>query len=203
MRAVRKKYIYTAIAVILFVIIIIGCIFLREKILKYRYPVHYREYVELYSDEYDVPEEIIFAIILVESGFDKNAKSHADAHGLMQILPSTYEWLSELMGESFNADDITEPESNIKHGVFYLSFLYDMFGNWDTTIASYNAGQGKVSNWLSDTRFSDDGETLKDIPGDETRNYVKKVKKAAKIYVMLYYEKNNDSKERQGQYEYR
>jgi soluble lytic murein transglycosylase len=72
--------------------------------------------------------------------------------------------------------------------VYYLSYLYKRFGNWDTALAGYNAGHGRVSDWLTDTRYSDDGITLKAIPYPETEQYVKKINKVKLIYVDLYCE---------------
>ena len=83
-----------------------------------------------------------------------------------------------------------DPETNIKYGTYYLSRLYNRFGDWDTALAAYNGGEGNVSEWLKDKKYSDDGIKLKTdkIPDEfsETKNYVKKVNKALKKYKELY-----------------
>ncbi|HBR32836.1 MAG TPA: lytic transglycosylase, partial [Clostridiales bacterium] len=158
-----------------------------------RYPKEYEEYVVKYSNECNVPQEIVYAVIYCESGFNKDAVSPDGAIGLMQIIPDTYDWLSRIIGESYAEGDIYIPENNIKYGVSYLAYLYKRFGNWDTAVAGYNAGHGKVSEWLSDSRYSDDGVILKKIPYKETDNYVVKVKKVKKIYIELYFNENTSS----------
>ena len=153
------------------------------------YPRHYSEFVEKYSAEFGVPETIIYAVIKTESDFVANAVSPATppALGLMQLTEETYEWVSGKLKEKPSAFDIYDPDTNIRYGVWYLSYLYGRFENWDTAFAAYNAGPGNVSKWLEDSEYSSDGETLSYIPFKETRNYVKKVNKAIELYDRLYY----------------
>ncbi len=158
---------------------------------KRTYPQRYSAFVTKYSADYGVPETVIYAVIKAESNFDKNAVSSADppALGLMQLQEETYEWISSylLKEEMPSPFDIYDPATNIKHGTRYLAYLYGRFENWDTAFAAYNAGPTKVSGWLEDPEYSDDGKTLKNIPYKETRNYVKKVNDFKEIYERLYY----------------
>ena len=157
---------------------------------KRRYPRTYSEIVEKYSAAYGVPEPIIYAVIKGESGFNKNAVSSSEppALGLMQLTEETYEWVaSYLLKETPSAFDIYDPETNIRNGTRYLAYLYGRFGNWDTVFAAYNAGPGNVSEWLEDSEYSDDGETLRYIPFKETRGYVEKVNRFRETYERLYY----------------
>ncbi len=151
------------------------------------YPREYSEFVSKYSAEYNVPEALVYSVIHVESNFDPNAESHAGAKGLMQLMPDTLDWLSRLLDEEAPTGEITDPETNIKYGTYYLRHLYDRFGSWDTALAAYNAGHGRVGNWLNDSRYSDDGINLKNIPIEETRNYVNKVIDNLEHYNKLYY----------------
>ncbi len=151
------------------------------------YPREYAEYVSKYSAEYGVEEALIYAVILTESGFDADARSSAGAVGLMQLMPDTLDWLSRLMGEKEPTGDISDPETNIKYGTYYLHHLINRFDDKDTAIAAYNAGHGRVANWLNDTRYSDDGKTLKHIPLDETDNYVNRVNTRYEKYIKIYY----------------
>lgn len=171
------------------VIIVFLCIWsmattLIDNFSKRAYPKMYSEYVERYSSEYSVPEEIIYSVILVESGFDKNATSHAGAQGLMQITPETYDWLLYLRGEE-KSESLYEVETNIDFGTYFLSHLYKKFGNWETVFAAYNAGMNRVSEWLENPEYSD-GENLTRIPFRETENYVKKVINAIIKYEQIY-----------------
>ena len=65
--------------------------------------------------------------------------------------------------------------------------LHNQFETTQTALAAYNAGSGNVSKWLQDSNYSDDGKTLKDIPYEETKKYVKKVMIVQKIYQWIYH----------------
>lgn len=184
----RNKRKIIAVAALTVIVLIAGYLILYRYIQKQLYPLKYEAYVAKYASEFDVPQEIVFAVIYTESSFREDAVSKKGATGLMQIMPNTYEWLAKMKGESYEEDALNNPETNIKYGVYYLSYLYKRFGNWDTALAGYNAGHGNVSSWLADTRYSDDGVTLKAIPYPETEQFVKKVNKVKRIYVDLYCE---------------
>lgn len=170
-------------------VILVFCVMLTSCNAYYRskYPREYSETVAEYASEYGVPEEIIYAVIKCESDFNPDAVSSAGACGLMQIMPKTYEWLTRLMGTEYDPDTIFDPDSNIRSGVYMLSYLYRLFGCWETVYAAYNAGQGTVGGWLADTRYSADGVTLSDIPYPETERYVDRVADAREHYSELYY----------------
>lgn len=154
------------------------------------YPREYSDYVTKYCLEYNVPEPLVYAVIQTESRFNPDAVSRVGAKGLMQLMPDTLDWLSRLLGEDYPSGSISDPETNIKYGVYYLRHLYDRFKNWDTALAAYNAGHGRVASWLEDSRYSDDGVILKNIPIEETKNYVNKVNAACQQYKEIYYEED-------------
>ncbi|MBE6692035.1 MAG: lytic transglycosylase domain-containing protein [Ruminococcaceae bacterium] len=175
------------IGIIALVIFAVAAIKIIPYIKKDLYPREYSEYVTLYSKEYNVPEHLIYAVIHSESGFDKDAVSSVGAMGLMQLMPDTFQWIAKRIDVDFENLDITDPETNIKCGTYYLNYLYQRFENWQTCLAAYNAGPNKVANWLLDSRYSDDGKSLKNIPITETYNYVNRVFSAEKEYIKLYY----------------
>ena len=153
------------------------------------YPREYREFAEAYAKQYDVPVNLVYALIRTESGFDPEAVSSVGAVGLMQMMPSTFRWLADdILCEELADEALFDPEVNIRYGVYYLRRMYDRYGNWQTAIASYNAGSGRVDDWLRDSNLTDAaGELDPDkIPFEETRNYVKKVAKAYDAYCRLY-----------------
>ena len=161
----------------------------RDHLQKQLYPRHYTEYVERYADQYGVPKNLIYAVIETESGFRADAVSPAGAIGLMQLMPVTFEWLTEYqLRENLPARKISDPEINIRYGVFYLRWLYDRYGHWTEACAAYNAGHGNMDKWLQDREMTDeDGRLLVNrIPNDETRTYVKKVHNAYDAYARLY-----------------
>lgn len=173
---------------ILIMSILIGTaiVLLDDYILSRTHPLKYTEYVEQYSNEYFVPREIIYAVIKCESSFQSDAVSYKGAIGLMQITPDTFDWLNSKTGEELLPELLYNPAINIKYGTYFLSMLYTEFGNWNNAWAAYNAGRGRVSEWLLDERYSRDGY-LTDIPYEETREYVKRVEKAAEVYKRLYF----------------
>ena len=153
---------------------------------KMRYPLAYQDLIAAASEEFDLPKDLLCGVIWCESRFKPDAQSSAGACGLMQMTPATF---GEVLGrlELPEDTDIFAPEQNIRCGAFYLRQLYDLYDeNWETALAAYNAGMGNVNNWLSDPRYSDDGETLKDIPYPETAAYVQKVQEAKEVYRELY-----------------
>lgn len=153
----------------------------------YPKPSEYAQYVSRYSSEYGVPEELIWAVIKTESNFKASAVSGVGAVGLMQLMPDTFnEITNSRLNERLDAGMRYDPETNIRYGTYYLSYLYARYGSWSTALAAYNAGLGKVDVWLENKDYSNNGSTLNHIPYKETRNYVKKVQKALEMYEKLY-----------------
>lgn len=156
---------------------------------KANHPADYEEIISRYSEEYNIPKDIIFAVIKVESDFDPKAESSAGAMGLMQMIPSTFEWLTgkEHLNENLPLQKLFDPEVSIRYGTYYLAYLYRSFDyNWHTVFAAYNGGEGNVRKWLKDPECSDGKGNLTYIPFQETRNYVSKVEEARITYQELY-----------------
>ena len=179
-----QKAVVILILIAVFATLAVLCVDDIEKIF---YQREFTEYVTKYSNEFDVPEALIYAVIRTESGFDPEARSSVGAIGLMQLMPDTLDWLSRLLDEEAPTGEITDPETNIKYGTYYLRYLCDRFGNLDTALAAYNAGHGRVASWLTNKEYSDDRITLKSIPFEETKNYVNKVTSDYNTYKKLYY----------------
>ena len=181
-----KRKIRRIIASTVLLAIILSALFAGGNYLKTKffYPVKYQEYVEMYSKEYSVDEALIYAVINCESGFDPDAVSVAGAMGLMQITPETFTWLQtkDETEETLPDSALYDPETNIKYGALLLSLNIQEFGNIHTALASYNAGRGRVSEWLEDERYSTDSRTLLAIPYPETADYIEKVEKHYKVY---------------------
>lgn len=144
------------------------------------YPMPYRREVEGLSS----CPAFLYAVIKTESGFRADAVSGAGAIGLMQILPST----AAFMRERYHMDEgsLFDPHYNLLIGAKYLSYLENRFSDLDTVIMAYNAGEGRVSLWLKDKRYSPDGKKLTSTPFAETNAYLKKVKKNFLIYRIFY-----------------
>lgn len=154
------------------------------------YPMAYSEYVDKYSQEYNLDKKMVYSVIKAESGFNEKNRSHTGARGLMQIMPDTGQWAAEVMGlDDYNSEKLYEADTNIHIGCWYLRYLMDMYDeNMSTALAAYNAGLGNVSRWLEDKQYSDDGCTLDYIPYAETDGYIEKTLKYMEKYDKYYEE---------------
>ena len=149
----------------------------------YPQPDQYIESVQKYSERFNVPEELIWAVIKTESGFDSSAVSSVGAVGLMQLTEATFNEIStQRLKEGLAAGMRYDPDTNIRYGTYYLSYLYQRYGNWDAALAAYNGGLGNVDSWIDENGKL----SVNDIPFRETRNYVKKVNRARRKYEDLY-----------------
>ena len=168
--------------------------FISEAIERRLYPLYYTDVVEASADEFGLPPELVYAVILTESSFDADAVSSAGAKGLMQLTDDTNEWVAWRLGEEAEPSRIFEPGLNIRRGCYLLSYLYERFGGWNEALAAYNAGVGRVDGWLDDLLYSSDQKTLiiDKLPIEETRSYIAKVLKSAEKYKKLYFEENSE-----------
>lgn len=152
------------------------------------YPLGYREQIVNYSNEYNLDPILVATVINVESNYNKEARSHQDARGLMQIGPQTGEWgAQELQISDYSSESLYDPDINIKIGSWYLNKLNYEFGAEEKIVlAAYNAGSGNVKKWLNNIEYSQDGRELNNIPFDETREYVEKIDKRYELYSNMY-----------------
>lgn len=178
---------------IVFVLLVLGWVCVEKNIaLKLLHPRFYKEYVHTYSKEFDIDENLVYSIMKVESKFNKKAISKRNAKGLMQISDVTQKWAKDEL--NLEKIDIFDPKTNIKIGCWYLSKLYKEFDDLELVIAAYNGGSGNVNKWLNNIEYSHDGSKLHNIPFNETKNYLKKVKENYLIYKALYREEESNEK---------
>lgn len=177
---------------LLFVIIvaIIAVLFIQSTWISERlYPVKYKGIIMEKSNKYEVDPHLIAAVIRVESNFKPSSESPKGAVGLMQLMPTTAEWIVERAAMDAVSDDKLklDPELNIELGTWYLKHLLERFeGDMIISIAAYNAGPGNVSKWLSEQTWDGQYESADQIPFGETRNYVQKVVYYYNKYKELY-----------------
>lgn len=165
--------------------LILGAILFSDSIYRRIFPLKYGVEVADAAKDYGLDRWLVYAVIKVESDFVPDAKSSAGAIGLMQIMPVTGEWIAWRKNESYRQERLTEPAYNVDMGCYLLSYLLDYYdNNLDYAVAAYNAGSGRVDEWLEDPEYFD-GTTL-EIPYPETSNYVAKVKYAYEKYKDLY-----------------
>ena len=194
-RARRMRAVLTLIQVLTIAVLVLGIGGLGVWMLLERrpemtittYPVEYEELIRQYAAENEIPPAYVAAVILAESSYRPEAVSQVNAQGLMQILPSTAEWIAGKFDESYMEGCLFDPETNIKYGCWYLGFLMRRYdGSMRCSSAAYHAGQGTVDKWLADPAYSSDGKTLDKIASDATGTYVERVLKYYEKYEEIY-----------------
>ena len=176
-----KKFI---IAIVFIIIIAFG---VKIVVTNYLFPFKHKEAILKYSEEYDLDPYLVLAIIKAESKFNADARSNKDAVGLMQITEDTAKWVAQKMElTDYSTSKLYDEEYNIKMGCWYLNNLREEFNEKDLFVAAYNAGRGRVNEWLNDSRYSKDGKVLTYIPYDETKQYVDRVNTYYEIYKYIY-----------------
>ena len=176
------------VTILLFVISISMILIFSKDILRTMYPIKFQQYIEKYSQIYDLDKYLVASVIKAESNFDTDATSLKNARGLMQITPSTGEWIAEQMNlVEFSPEKLYDPEQNIFMGCWYIDNLRKEFNNnYLLILSAYNAGRGNVNKWLKNPDISQDGQTLNYIPFKETELYVKKINLSYNIYKYVY-----------------
>ena len=148
------------------------------------YPLH-----RIAATTWKVPTEYAMAVARQESEFDATAASSAGARGLMQLMPATAQRMAELAGVPYQPAKLTaDPVYNARLGTEYLARMLDRYdGSYILATAAYNAGPGRVDDWLESvgdprTPGMDAVTWIESIPFTETRNYVMRVLEALHVY---------------------
>jgi soluble lytic murein transglycosylase len=153
------------------------------------YPRAFPEYVLPLAHKNNINPYIVWALMLVESSFNPDSLSRANAKGLLQVIPRTGWKISELFGdEDFGPFDLLDEEHSITQGIFYLGRLIQKFHGQELfAFAGYNGGPHRVGGWL-DIRGHDIplDEFIEEIPFNESRGYAKKVLRFIAVYMELY-----------------
>ncbi|MBV5261649.1 tetratricopeptide repeat protein [Synechococcus moorigangaii CMS01] len=138
------------------------------------FPFPYAEPIQRWAAENDLNPLLVVSLMRQESRFERNIESPVGAKGLMQVMPSTAEWIAQqTTGNTYALD---EPEDNIKLGTWYLRYTHQEYDdNSMLAIASYNAGPGNVAQWLQRYGLDDPDTFIEQIPFNETKNYVESV----------------------------
>ena len=156
-------------------------------LLKVVFPLSYWPLIRLNSLNYDLDPYMIAALIAQESTFVPDIRSHANAIGLMQLVPSTgRRYARTLKLRRYSTSLLKTPETNVKLGTAYFSDLRRRFGGDHYALASYNAGEYRVARWIAERPGLDQDEFIDDIPFPETQNYVKKILGTSEDYRRLY-----------------
>lgn len=150
-------------------------------------PSSIRTLVDAAAESSGVQAEFIYSIMRQESSFDPEARSHADAFGLMQLIPTVAEHANASAKTDYSKpEDLFRPDVNIPLGATFLRELLDRWGGqMPLAAASYNASERAIQGWLQ-TRYRGDALAfIEEIPYDETRGYVKLVARNFVFYSRL------------------
>ena len=148
-----------------------------------RFPLHHDTTIRREAARHNIDPTWVAAEIRAESVFNPRARSHADARGLMQVLPSTGAGIAKRLGVPWRGgDSLYEPDFNISLGTAYLRELEDKYGMTYTAIAAYNAGPAPVARWQSQRPGMDADFWIETISYKETRDYVARILAFSVIY---------------------
>lgn len=135
---------------------------------------------------------IVLGLSRQESEFHPGAVSHAGAHGLMQLIPTTARATARKHGLPFRRDWLTErPAYNLTLGQAHFADLVEDFnGSYIMAAAAYNAGKTRVRRWIREfgdprAKNVDAVDWIEMIPYSETRNYVQRVMENTLVYRTL------------------
>ena len=164
-----------------------------------QHPLVYGDLITQYAAAQELDPALVSAVILCESSFDAQAESRLGARGLMQLMEETAGWVAHKLGEddaSYTFDRLYDPETNIRYGTWYLSYLSRRFdGDATKIVCAYHAGQGNVDAWLKNPQYSSDGVTLDVIPTEDTATYAGRVLRARDVYRKYYFPVPDEAQE--------
>ena len=152
--------------------------------LELRFPLEHEELVTENARLHGIDIAWVFAVMRQESAFMSNARSHAGAMGLMQLMPATARQVAKnvLKTPPPRRQDLFEPDTNIALGSAYLKQMKGRLG--DSAVlatAAYNAGPHRVTRWLPEETLPAD-IWIELVPFKETRGYLKRVLAYTVIY---------------------
>lgn len=146
-------------------------------------PLRHEDIIRQQAARKHLDPSLIAAVIYAESKFDARDSS-TGAKGLMQIQPDTARFIARRSGgTAFTVGDLSDPQTNISYGSYYLRYLLDRYGgNATLALAAYNGGETNVDAWIRSAGRGRVGFRSSDIPFSETRAYVDRVLQARQDY---------------------
>jgi soluble lytic murein transglycosylase len=149
------------------------------------YPLAYIDPIQTNAQKQKINPLLVLSIVRQESKFDPETRSPVGAMGLMQVMPSTANYIAPKLEMSHF--ELVYPPDNIKLGTYYLADMHSNHKDHSLlAVASYNAGPGNVSKWLKEISLNDPDEFVENIPFDETQNYIRHVLGNYWNYLRLY-----------------
>jgi soluble lytic murein transglycosylase len=150
------------------------------------FPLPYEATLRREAAKNDFDPMFAAGLIRQESTFQADAVSHANAIGLMQVLPKTGKLLAKQLRVRYAKDKLFEPDFNIELGMVYISNLVKQTGALEYAAAAYNAGEDRIAAWKAERNYEEIPELVESIPFTETREYVQVVLRNTEVYRMIY-----------------
>ena len=159
---------------------------LPREILTTIFPLQYWDLIKKNAAEQKLDPYLIAALMVQESTFVRDIKSHAGAYGLMQMMPSTGRQYARKLKVRYSLRLLTTPETSVRMGTMYFADKVREFGSVHLALASYNAGETPVRRWMREFEGLPQEEFIDSIPYPETQQYVKRLIGTAEDYRRLY-----------------
>ncbi|MGC2765985.1 MAG: transglycosylase SLT domain-containing protein [Candidatus Acidiferrum sp.] len=153
---------------------------------KILFPLPYELQLRHEAERNDFDPMFAAGLIRQESTFQADVVSHANAIGLMQILPKEGRRLAKERKVRYTKASLFDPNINIELGMLYISELTRSTGAPEYAAAAYNAGEDRLALWKSERAYDEIPEFVESIPFSETREYVQIVLRNADMYRKLY-----------------
>ncbi|MEB3269454.1 MAG: transglycosylase SLT domain-containing protein [Leptolyngbya sp.] len=149
------------------------------------YPFPFAAAIARWAAQRQLNPLLVTALIRQESRFEPTIRSVVGAAGLMQVMPSTADWIQSQTDITITSLD--NPEDNLNLGTWYLDYTHREYDNNSLyAVASYNAGPGNVADWIDRDNYRDADDFVDRIPFPETKDYVKSVFGGYWNYLRLY-----------------
>jgi soluble lytic murein transglycosylase len=156
------------------------------------YPLKWWSNIKEEAKRHNIDPYLIAGLIRQETVFNPNARSRANAYGLMQLLPYVGRDVARKTGAgAITTNDLFNPVLNIQLGTAFVKELMDGFDRFEYVAAAYNGGPTRVRRWLKEFPTAEIEEWVESIPLSETRLYVQGVYRNTRQYQRLYDEQGN------------
>lgn len=151
------------------------------------YPTYYEDLIVAEAEREGLSPLLLFALVRQESLFESLATSVAAAHGLMQVIPPTGEYIAGQLDwpPNYRTADLYRPLVSVRFGTWYLARQRDRFGRLDEALAAYNGGPTNAQRW-QDAAGEDADMFLEQITLRETRLYLQRIREHYAVYAALY-----------------
>jgi soluble lytic murein transglycosylase len=150
------------------------------------YPLPYEASLRREAARNNFDPMIAAGLIRQESTFQADAVSHANAIGLMQVLPKTGKLLAKQLKVRYVKTKLFDPEYNLELGMLYVASLQRATGAPEYALAAFNAGEDRIAAWRAERNYEEIPELVESIPFTETRDYVQIVLRNSEVYRAIY-----------------